>query len=55
MLVRGRQNRDSAWYSVVDDEWPAVRARLEERLAASPTGGATLPAARYPATELERE
>ncbi len=24
--------RDTAWYSVVDEEWPAVRARLEERL-----------------------
>jgi len=24
--------RDTAWYSVVDDEWPAVKARLEERL-----------------------
>jgi RimJ/RimL family protein N-acetyltransferase len=23
--------RDTAWYSVVDDEWPAVRARLEQR------------------------
>jgi RimJ/RimL family protein N-acetyltransferase len=23
--------RDTAWYSVVDDEWPAVRARLEDR------------------------
>ena len=23
--------RDTAWYSVIDDEWPAVRARLEER------------------------
>jgi N-acetyltransferase len=34
MLVRGGANRDSAWYSVVDDDWPAVRARLEERLAA---------------------
>jgi len=22
--------RDTAWYSVVDDEWPAVRVRLEE-------------------------
>jgi RimJ/RimL family protein N-acetyltransferase len=32
MLVRGGENRDSAWYSVVDDEWPAVRARLRERL-----------------------
>jgi RimJ/RimL family protein N-acetyltransferase len=34
MLVRGGENRDSAWYSVLDDEWPAVRARLERRLAA---------------------
>jgi N-acetyltransferase len=25
--------RDSAYYSVVDDEWPAVRANLERRLA----------------------
>jgi N-acetyltransferase len=32
MLVRGGENRDSAWYSVVDDEWPAVRARLRARL-----------------------
>jgi N-acetyltransferase len=33
MLVRGGENRDSAWYAVTDDEWPAVRARLEARLA----------------------
>ena len=33
MLVRGRENRDSAWYSVTDDDWPAVRAQLETRLA----------------------
>jgi N-acetyltransferase len=33
MLVRGGENRDSAWYSVTDDEWPAVRKRLEERLS----------------------
>ncbi len=25
--------RDSAYYSVIDDEWPAVRANLERRLA----------------------
>jgi RimJ/RimL family protein N-acetyltransferase len=24
--------RDCAWYSIVRDEWPAVRARLEARL-----------------------
>ena len=33
MLVRGGESRDSAWYSVVDDEWPSVKARLESRLA----------------------
>lgn len=32
MLVRGGQRRDSAWYSVVDDEWPEVRANLLRRL-----------------------
>jgi N-acetyltransferase len=26
--------RDSAWYSVIDREWPAVRANLQRRLAA---------------------
>ena len=34
MLVRGGQRRDSAWYSVLVDEWPEVRANLERRLAA---------------------
>ena len=33
MLVREGENRDSAWYSVTDDEWPSVRERLESRLA----------------------
>ena len=28
MLVRAGESRDSAWYSVLDDEWPAVEARL---------------------------
>jgi RimJ/RimL family protein N-acetyltransferase len=32
MLVRDGENRDSAWYSVTDDDWPAVRTRLEKRL-----------------------
>lgn len=34
MLVREGENRDSAWYSVLDDEWSSVRAHLEQRLAA---------------------
>ena len=32
MLVRDGENRDSAWYSIVDDEWPAVRERLRDKL-----------------------
>jgi N-acetyltransferase len=32
MLVRGGQRRDSAWYSVIDEEWPQVRANLLRRL-----------------------
>ena len=33
MLVRGGENRDTAWYSLLDDEWPAARERLLARLA----------------------
>jgi RimJ/RimL family protein N-acetyltransferase len=32
MLVREGVNRDSAWYSVTDDEWPAVERGLVLRL-----------------------
>lgn len=35
MLVRGGENRDSAWYSIVDDEWPEVRVNLLRRLGRS--------------------
>jgi RimJ/RimL family protein N-acetyltransferase len=34
MLVRGGQRRDSAWYSVIDEDWPAVKGALEARVAA---------------------
>jgi RimJ/RimL family protein N-acetyltransferase len=33
MVVRGGERRDSAWYAVIDDDWPAVQAALERRLA----------------------
>ena len=33
MLVRGGERRDSAWYAVIDDEWPDVKASLDQRLA----------------------
>jgi RimJ/RimL family protein N-acetyltransferase len=32
MLVRAGENRDSAWYAVVDDDWPAVKTALHRRL-----------------------
>jgi N-acetyltransferase len=32
MVMPGDGVRHSAWYSVTDDDWPAVRARLEESL-----------------------
>jgi N-acetyltransferase len=35
MLVRGGENRDSAWYAVIDDDWPAVKAALEQRIDAA--------------------
>jgi RimJ/RimL family protein N-acetyltransferase len=35
MIVPGVGVRDSAYYSVIDDEWPAVRAKLERRLTRS--------------------
>jgi len=32
MIVRGGERRDSAWYAVIDDDWPAVKANLLRRL-----------------------
>jgi RimJ/RimL family protein N-acetyltransferase len=32
MVVRGGEPRDSAWYAVIDDDWPEVKAALERRL-----------------------
>jgi RimJ/RimL family protein N-acetyltransferase len=34
MIFKGR-NRDTAWYSILDDEWPEVRANIERWLAPS--------------------
>jgi N-acetyltransferase len=39
MLVRGGERRDSAWYSVIDDEWPGVKAALRERIASAQRRG----------------
>jgi N-acetyltransferase len=34
MLMADGRVRDSAWYAIVDEDWPAVRERLRARLAA---------------------
>ena len=35
MIVKGR-NRDTAWFSMLDPEWPGVRAAMERWLEAEP-------------------
>lgn len=40
MIVRGR-NRDTAWYSMLDEEWPAAKAAFEHWLAPSNFDGAS--------------
>ena len=36
MVLPGGEIRHSAWYSIVREEWPEVRARLEARLSPRP-------------------
>jgi RimJ/RimL family protein N-acetyltransferase len=35
MVIKGR-NRDTAWFAMLDHEWPAARAAFERWLAADP-------------------
>src|SRR5262249_52782631 len=35
-MVLPSGSRDSAWYAITEDDWPAVRARLQARLDAVP-------------------
>jgi N-acetyltransferase len=39
-VIPGLGIRDTAWYSITDDEWPRVRNVLESRLASRLTGSA---------------
>ena len=41
MIVKGR-NRDTAWFSITDTEWPARRAAIETWLAADDPGSISL-------------
>jgi RimJ/RimL family protein N-acetyltransferase len=36
MVVRGGERRDSAWYAVIDDDWPDVKTGLQRRLQRAP-------------------
>jgi RimJ/RimL family protein N-acetyltransferase len=38
MVVKGR-NRDTAWFAIVDDEWPAIRSGYEAWLASENLDG----------------
>lgn len=38
-VVYKNRNRDTAWFSITDGEWPLVRAALETWLAETPRGG----------------
>jgi len=44
MLVRGGQRRDSAWYAVIDDDWPRTKEKLRARLKSTTSAGPTSPA-----------
>ena len=35
MIIKGR-NRDTAWYAMLDHEWPAIRANFERWIAEDP-------------------
>jgi RimJ/RimL family protein N-acetyltransferase len=41
MIVRGR-SRDSAWFSFLDDEWPAAKQAIERWLGSPPDGRPSL-------------
>lgn len=49
MIVKGR-NRDTAWFAMLDGEWPAARAAFERWLAADPRDRPPLAAIRASAS-----
>ncbi len=57
MLMPDGSMRDTAWYSIIDAEWPSVEAALESRLAAGGQGGASAvgaPSLRTPSASAGR-
>jgi RimJ/RimL family protein N-acetyltransferase len=49
MVVKGR-NRDTAWFSMLDGEWPAARSAFERWLSADPDDRPSLASLRQPAS-----
>jgi RimJ/RimL family protein N-acetyltransferase len=49
MVMASGRVRDSAWYAIVDEDWPVVRERLRTRLAAQPRDVGAAQAAGAPA------
>lgn len=48
-MVVKRRNRDTAWYALLDHEWPRVRENLERWLAAAPGSVSLAALNRWPA------
>lgn len=42
LIVQGGRVRDTVYYSLLDDEWPSIRRRMEERLYGPPTPDETI-------------
>jgi len=49
MVMASGRVRDTAWYAIVDEDWPVVRERLRTRLAAQPRDVGAAQAAGAPA------
>jgi len=43
MIVHGGRARDTVYYSILDDDWPFIRRRMEARLYCSPVSDETTP------------
>jgi hypothetical protein len=54
MIVKGR-NRDTAWFAMLDSEWPAVKAAYERWLAPENFDTAGGQKARLAAMQKKRE
>jgi hypothetical protein len=54
-LMAGGRVRDSAWYAITDQDWPAVRERLRARLAGQAAAAQRAAAAQTGPTQQKDE